>query len=47
VTFFRMMRNMRDKTGVVDNTSLLVWATRRMKDTDRRIDRHERHARLA
>jgi DNA-binding CsgD family transcriptional regulator len=45
--FCGLMRNIRDKTGVVDNASLLVWATRQVKDTDRRIDRHERHARLA
>jgi diguanylate cyclase (GGDEF)-like protein/PAS domain S-box-containing protein len=43
----RTMSNMRDKTGAVDNLSLAAWAKRKMKDADQRIDRHERHARLA
>lgn len=45
--FSGVMRNMRDKTGALDNASLVVWAKRQMKDADQRIDRHERHARLA
>jgi diguanylate cyclase (GGDEF)-like protein/PAS domain S-box-containing protein len=45
--FSRTMSNMRDKTGTVDNTSLAAWAKRQIKDADQRIDRHERHARLA
>jgi DNA-binding CsgD family transcriptional regulator len=44
--FYGLMRNIRDKTGAVDNTSLLRWAKRQMQDRDQRIDRHERHARL-
>lgn len=45
--FFRTMSDMRHKTGAADNTSLVVWAKRQIKDADQRIDRHERHARLA
>jgi DNA-binding CsgD family transcriptional regulator len=44
---FRKMRDMREKTGAVDNTSLIVWAKVQIKSADQRIDRPERYARLA
>jgi DNA-binding CsgD family transcriptional regulator len=44
---FRKMRDMREKTGAVDNTSLIVWANLQIKSADQRIDRPERCARLA
>jgi DNA-binding NarL/FixJ family response regulator len=46
-TFFRAMREIREKTGAADDTSLIVWAKRQIQGADQRIDRHERHARLA
>jgi DNA-binding CsgD family transcriptional regulator len=45
--FFRMMRDIREKTDTVDNSSLIAWAKRQIKATDQRIDRPERYARLA
>jgi DNA-binding CsgD family transcriptional regulator len=45
--FFRMMRDMREKTDTVDNISLIAWAKRQIKSADQRIDRPERYARLA
>jgi DNA-binding NarL/FixJ family response regulator len=45
--FFRMMRDMREKTGTVDNISLIVWAKQQIKGADQRIDRPERYARIA
>jgi DNA-binding CsgD family transcriptional regulator len=47
VALFRKMRDMREKTGSVDNTSLIVWANLQIKSADQRIDRPERCARLA
>jgi DNA-binding CsgD family transcriptional regulator len=45
--FFRTMRDMREKTGTLDNISLIVWAKRQIKGADQRIDRPERYARPA
>lgn len=45
--FFRKMRDMREKTGTVDNISLIVWAKLQIKGADQRIDGPERYARLA
>lgn len=47
VTFLRMMRDIREKIGTADNVSLVAWAKRQIKGADQRIDRPERHARLA
>jgi DNA-binding CsgD family transcriptional regulator len=46
-TFLRMMRDMREKIGTANNVSLIAWAKRQIKGADQRIDRRERHARLA
>ncbi|MGA8223548.1 MAG: hypothetical protein WB780_18005 [Candidatus Acidiferrales bacterium] len=46
-TFLRMMREMREKIGMLDNLSLIEWAKRRMKGVDQRIDKPNRCARLA
>ena len=45
--FLRLLRDLREKTGTTDNLSLLVWAQRRMKSGDQRVDRQERYARPA
>jgi DNA-binding CsgD family transcriptional regulator len=47
VTFLRLMRDMREKIGTVDNVSLVAWARRQIKGVDQRIDRPERYARIA
>jgi len=44
--FFRMMRDIREKTDTVDNSSLIAWAKRQIKAADQRIDRPEGYARL-
>jgi DNA-binding NarL/FixJ family response regulator len=46
-TFLRMMREMRQKIGAVDNITLIAWAKRQIKDGDQRIDRAESYKRLA
>jgi FixJ family two-component response regulator len=46
-TFLRMMRDMREKIGMLDNVSLIEWAKWQMKGVDQRIDRPERYARPA
>jgi hypothetical protein len=44
--FLRMMRDMREKIGAADNTSLIDWAKQRIKGVDQRVDRPVRYARL-
>jgi len=40
------MREMREKIGAADNISLISWAKRRIKGTDRRINgQKDMHAR--
>jgi DNA-binding CsgD family transcriptional regulator len=46
-TFLRMMLEMREKIGMLDNVSLIEWAKQRMKGVDQRIDKPESGARLA
>lgn len=46
-TFLRMMREMREKIGTVDNVSLIDWAKRQMKGVDQRIDKPDSCARPA
>lgn len=46
-TFLRMMREMRQKIGTVDNITLIAWAKGRIKGGDQRIDEPERYGRLA
>jgi DNA-binding NarL/FixJ family response regulator len=46
-TFLRMMREMRQKIGVVDNMTLIAWAKQRIKGGDQRIDKRESYGRLA
>jgi hypothetical protein len=45
--FHRIMRDMREETGLGDDVSLIVWATRQIKGVDQRIDRPQRYVRLA
>jgi DNA-binding NarL/FixJ family response regulator len=45
--FLRMMREMRQKIGAVDNITLIAWAKQRIKGGDQRIDKRERFGRLA
>ena len=47
VTFLRIMRGVRYKTGVRDDVSLIEWGNRHVKGVDQRIDRPERSARPA
>jgi DNA-binding CsgD family transcriptional regulator len=46
-TFLRMLLEMREKIGMLDNVSLIEWAKQRMKGVDQRIDKPESSARLA
>ncbi len=46
-TFLRMMREMRQKIGAVDNITLIAWAKQRIKGGDQRIDKRESYGRLA
>jgi DNA-binding CsgD family transcriptional regulator len=46
-TFLRMMREMREKIGTVDNVSLIEWGKRRIKGVDQRIDKPDTCARPA
>ncbi len=45
--FLRMMREMRQKIGAVDNVTLIAWAKQRINGSDQRIDKGERFGRLA
>jgi hypothetical protein len=45
--FLRIMRDIREKTGTVDNISLIVSAKQQIKGADQRIDWPERYARIA
>ncbi len=45
--FLRMMREMRQKIGVVDNVTLIGWAKQRITGGDQRIDKRETYGRLA
>jgi DNA-binding NarL/FixJ family response regulator len=44
-SFFRVIRDLWEKTGTTSNVSLVVWAQRRMKNCDQRLDRRERYER--
>jgi DNA-binding CsgD family transcriptional regulator len=44
--FLSMMRDMRQKIGVADNRSLIVWAKNQIKDSDQRIDQPAGYGRL-
>jgi len=46
-TFLCTMRDIREKTGTVDNASLIEWAKEHLKGIDQRVDRPERCALLA
>jgi DNA-binding CsgD family transcriptional regulator len=46
-TFLRMMREMRQKIGAVDNMTLIAWAKQRIKGGDQRINEPESYGRLA
>jgi DNA-binding CsgD family transcriptional regulator len=41
----RLIRDLREKTGTVSNVSLVVWAQRRMKSGDQRLNRRDRYER--
>ena len=42
-TFLRMMRDIREKIGTTDNTSLIAWARKQIKEGDQRLDGRERY----
>jgi DNA-binding NarL/FixJ family response regulator len=46
-TYLRMMREMRQKIGAVDNITLIAWAKQRINGGDQRIDKREGYGRLA
>jgi len=43
--FHRLMRDLREKTGTDTNLSLTVWAQRRMKNCERRVNTRDRYER--
>jgi DNA-binding CsgD family transcriptional regulator len=46
-TFLRMMRDMWEKIGMVDNVSLIEWARQQIKGVDQRVGGREKYGRLA
>jgi hypothetical protein len=44
-SFHRVMRDLRDKTGTDTNLSLTIWAQRRMKNCDQRVNTRDRYER--
>jgi len=46
-SFFRVIRDLLEKTGTTSNVSLVVWAQRRMKNCDQRVASRERYERPA
>jgi DNA-binding CsgD family transcriptional regulator len=47
MTFLRLTRDLREKTGAADNVSLIAWAKRNISGVDQRIEGAERYARPA
>jgi DNA-binding CsgD family transcriptional regulator len=43
--FHRLMRDLREKTGTDTNLSLTIWAQRRMKNCDQRVNTRDRYER--
>jgi DNA-binding NarL/FixJ family response regulator len=43
--FHRLMRDLRAKTGTSNNLSLTIWAQRRMKNCDQRVNTRDRYER--
>ena len=43
--FHRLMRDLREKTGTDNNLSLTIWAQRRMKNCDQRVNTRDRYER--
>jgi DNA-binding NarL/FixJ family response regulator len=41
--FVRLIRDLREKTGTASNLSLVVWAQRRMKNCDKRLNTRDRY----
>jgi hypothetical protein len=41
----RLMRDLRQKTGTDTNLSLTIWAQRRMKSCDQRVNTRDRYER--
>jgi DNA-binding NarL/FixJ family response regulator len=44
-SFHRLMRDLREKTGTASNLSLTIWAQRRMKNCDQRVNTRDRYER--
>jgi DNA-binding NarL/FixJ family response regulator len=44
-SFYRVMRDLREKTGTDNNLSLSIWAQRRMKNCDQRVNTRDRYER--
>jgi DNA-binding NarL/FixJ family response regulator len=44
-SFHRLMRDLREKTGTDNNLSLTIWAQRRMKNCDQRVNTRDRYER--
>jgi DNA-binding NarL/FixJ family response regulator len=44
-SFHRLMRDLREKTGTDTNLSLTIWAQRRMKNCDQRVNTRDRYER--
>jgi DNA-binding NarL/FixJ family response regulator len=44
-SFHRLMRDLREKTGTNTNLSLTIWAQRRMKNCDQRVNTRDRYER--
>lgn len=44
-SFHRLMRDLREKTGTDTNLSLAIWAQRRMKNCDQRVNTRDRYER--
>ena len=45
ISFHRLMGDLRQKTGTVTNLSLTIWAQRRMKNCDQRMNTRDRYER--
>ncbi len=44
-SYVRLVRELREKTGTTSNLSLVVWAQRRMKNCDKRLNTRDRYER--
>src|ERR1700733_3830851 len=44
-SFHRLRRDLREKTGTDTNLSLTIWAQRRMKNCDQRVNTRDRYER--